>query len=250
MELPLARTTAEDLFPHPSPKGVSDYVSTWNDVINDAINHRDPLMMAEHPRQHVPTILWSALRDIERVEAQLVQDRQAINRQLITSHGAQTELNAFVSGYTLGRQDATAEYEGQLRQLADLRRLNDEICDHNEQLHDELHTRQQSASPVSLTDHTYIVSETHRIIGVLALLAQPSNVADVMIESMNQALIQRGLQHALMAVNRTLADSSIRPVSPTSGAVSHPPPGLPTRPVSPTSTATSVPPTSDIPKKT
>ncbi len=102
---------------------------------------------------------------------------------------------------------------------------------------------------MSLTDHSYIVSETHRIIGVLALLAQPSNVADVMIESMNQALIQRGLQHAIMAVNRTPADTSIRPVSPTSGAVSRPPPGIPTRPVSPTSTATSAPPTPDTPKK-
>ncbi len=108
---------------------------------------------------------------------------------------------------------------------------------------DELQTRQMSASPVSLKDHAFILSETHRIIGVLALLAQPSNVADVMIESMNKALIQRGMQHATIAVNRPPTGIPIRPVSPTSGAVSRPPPGIPTRPVSPTSTATSAQPT-------
>ncbi len=82
---------------------------------------------------------------------------------------------------------------------------------------------------MSLKDHAFTLSETHRIIGVLALLAQPSNVADVMIESMNKALIQRGMQHATIAVNR-------------------PPAGIPIRPASPTSDATSAQPTPDTPK--
>ncbi len=82
-----ANSPEEDLTPHPTPTGVDEYVTTWERTIIHAVDCRDPLVMPEHPGEHVPTILWSALNDLEHVEARLQTARLDITRRLITAHG-------------------------------------------------------------------------------------------------------------------------------------------------------------------